>query len=71
MTPAEDLLYANNFEEKFQGGIAQPCRVRVVQKPIQHWPRLNPVAVSCMQYSPDGEGSAASDPSVDVAHKYD
>ena len=48
MTPAEDVLYANNFEDKFQGGIAQPWGFGL-SKSDPAWPRLNPVAVSCMQ----------------------
>lgn len=48
MTPAEDVLYANNFEAKFHGGIAQPWGYGV-SKSDPAWPRLNPVAVSCMQ----------------------
>jgi hypothetical protein len=48
MTPAEDLLYANNFEAKFQGGIAQPWGYGL-SKSDPAWARLNPVAVSCMQ----------------------
>ena len=48
MTPAEDLSYANNFEEKFQHGIAQPWGYGS-SKSDPAWPRLNPVAVSCMQ----------------------
>jgi hypothetical protein len=43
MTPAEQVLYGQNFEEKFWRGIAQPTS----NDPA--WPRLNPVAVSCMQ----------------------
>jgi hypothetical protein len=43
MTPAEQVLYGQNFEEKFWHGIAQPTS----NDPA--WPRLNPVAVSCMQ----------------------
>jgi hypothetical protein len=48
MTPAEDVSYANNFEDKFQGGIAQPWGYGL-SKSDPAWPRLNPVAVSCMQ----------------------
>jgi hypothetical protein len=48
MTPAEDVLYANNFQEKFWGGIAQPWGYGS-SKSDPAWPRLNPVAVSCMQ----------------------
>ena len=48
MTPAEDVLYANNYEDKFQGGIAQPWGYGL-SKSDPAWPRLNPVAVSCMQ----------------------
>jgi hypothetical protein len=48
MTPAEDLIYANSFEEKFQHGIAQPWGYRS-SKSDPAWPRLNPVAVSCVQ----------------------
>jgi hypothetical protein len=48
MTPAEDLSYANNFEDKFQHGIAQPWGYGS-SKSDPAWPRLNPVAVSCMQ----------------------
>ena len=48
MTPAEDLLYANSFQEKFWGGIAQPWGYGS-SKSDPAWPRLNPVAVSCMQ----------------------
>ncbi len=48
MTPAEDVLYANNFEDKFHGGIAQPWGYGS-SKSDPAWPRLNPVAVSCMQ----------------------
>ena len=43
MTPAEEVLYGKNFEEKFWRGIAQPSS----NDPA--WSRLNPVAVSCMQ----------------------
>jgi hypothetical protein len=43
MTPAQEVFYANNFEDKFWHGIAQPTS----NDPA--WPRLNPVAVSCMQ----------------------
>jgi len=43
MTPAEEALYGRNFEEKFWRGIAQPTS----NDPA--WPRLNPIAVSCMQ----------------------
>jgi hypothetical protein len=43
MTPAEEAFYGKNFEEKFWRGIAQPTS----NDPA--WPRLNPVAVSCMQ----------------------
>jgi hypothetical protein len=43
MTPAEDAFYANNFKDKFWGGIAQPTSTDPA------WSRLNPVAVSCMQ----------------------
>jgi hypothetical protein len=48
MTPAEDVLYANDYEDKFQGGIAQPWGYGL-SKSDSAWPRLNPVAVSCMQ----------------------
>jgi len=48
MTPAEDLSYANDFEDKFQHGIAQPWGYGS-SKSDPAWPRLNPVAVSCMQ----------------------
>ncbi len=48
MTPAEDALYANNYEDKFQGGIAQPWGYGL-SKSDPAWPRLNPVAVSCTQ----------------------
>jgi hypothetical protein len=48
MTPAEDVLYANNFEDRFQHGIAQPWGYGT-SKSDPAWPRLNPVAVSCMQ----------------------
>jgi hypothetical protein len=43
MTPAEEIFYGKNFEEKFWRGIAQP------RSDDPAWPRLNPVAVSCMQ----------------------
>jgi hypothetical protein len=43
MTPAEDVFYANNFNEKFWRGVAQPTSTDPA------WPRLNPVAVKCMQ----------------------
>ncbi len=43
MTPAEEVFYANNFKDKFWYGIAQPTSTDPA------WPRLNPVAVSCMQ----------------------
>ena len=43
MTPAEEVFYGKNFEEKFWRGIAQP------RSDDPAWPRLNPVAVSCMQ----------------------
>jgi hypothetical protein len=43
MTPAEDLFYANNFEARFWRGIAQASSTD------PSWPRLHPVAVSCMQ----------------------
>ena len=43
MTPAEELFYGKNFEEKFWRGVAQP------RSDDPAWPRLNPVAVSCMQ----------------------
>jgi hypothetical protein len=43
MTPAEEVFYGKNFEEKFWRGIAQP------RSDDSAWPRLNPVAVSCMQ----------------------
>jgi len=42
MTPAEEVFYGKNFEEKFWRGIAQP------RSDDPAWPRLNPVAVSCM-----------------------
>jgi hypothetical protein len=48
MTPAEDVFYGNNFEVRFQGGIAQPFGYGT-SKSDPAWPRLNPVAVSCMQ----------------------
>jgi hypothetical protein len=44
MTPTEEAFYGKNFEEKFWGGIAQPT-----SHGDPAWPRLNPVAVSCMQ----------------------
>jgi hypothetical protein len=43
MTPAEEVLYGKYFEDKFWHGIAQP------RSDDPAWPRLNPVAVSCMQ----------------------
>jgi len=43
MTPAEEVFYGQNFEAKFWRGIAQP------KSDDPAWPRLNPVAVSCMQ----------------------
>jgi hypothetical protein len=43
MTPAEQADYGKNFEAKFWRGIAQP------RSDDPAWPRLNPVAVSCMQ----------------------
>jgi hypothetical protein len=43
MTSAEDVFYANNFKDKFWRGIAQPTSTDPA------WPRLNPVAVRCMQ----------------------
>ena len=43
MTPAEEVFYGQNFEAKFWRGIAQP------RSDDPAWPRLNPVAVSCMQ----------------------
>ncbi len=43
MTPAEDAFYANSFKDKFWFGIAQPTSTDPA------WPRLNPVAVRCMQ----------------------
>jgi hypothetical protein len=43
MTPAEEVLYGKNFEDKFWRDIAQP------RSDNPAWPRLNPVAVSCMQ----------------------
>lgn len=43
MTPAEEADYGKNFEAKFWRGIAQP------RSDDPAWPRLNPVAVSCMQ----------------------
>jgi hypothetical protein len=43
MTPAEEVFYANNFLSKFWRDIAQPTSTDPA------WPRLNPVAVSCMQ----------------------
>jgi len=43
MTPAEEIFYGQNFEAKFWRGIAQP------RSDDPAWPRLNPVAVSCMQ----------------------
>lgn len=43
MTPAEEVFYGKNFEEKFWRGIAQP------RSDDPAWPRLNPIAVSCMQ----------------------
>ena len=48
MTPTEDVFYANNFEVRFQGGIAQPFGYGT-SKTDPAWPRLNPVANSCMQ----------------------
>jgi hypothetical protein len=44
MTPAQETFYANNFEDKFWRGIAQPT-----SNDDPAWPRLNPIAVSCMQ----------------------
>ncbi|HEY4379531.1 MAG TPA: hypothetical protein VGN01_04240 [Acidobacteriaceae bacterium] len=44
MTPAEEASYGKNFEEKFWRGIAQPT-----SNDDPAWPRLHPVAVSCMQ----------------------
>ena len=43
MTPAEDVFYGSNFKDKFWYGIAQP------RSTDPAWPRLNPVAVKCMQ----------------------
>ncbi|HEX9202190.1 MAG TPA: hypothetical protein VF865_21710 [Acidobacteriaceae bacterium] len=43
MTPAEETFYGKNFEDKFWRGIAQP------RSDDPAWPRLNPIALSCMQ----------------------
>ncbi len=43
MSPAEEVFYGENFQAKFWRGIAQPTSTDPA------WPRLNPVAVSCMQ----------------------
>ena len=43
MTLAEEVFYANNFQSKFWRDIAQPTSTDPA------WPRLNPVAVSCVQ----------------------
>jgi hypothetical protein len=43
MTRAEEVFYGENFLGKFWRGIAQPTSTDPA------WPRLNPVAVSCMQ----------------------
>ena len=43
MTPAEEVSYGKDFEEKFWRGVAQASSTDTA------WARLNPVAVSCMQ----------------------